>query len=491
MAVLAILAVAPAPVRAGAAPAATPDTPMGFRGDGTGRFPDAAPVTEWSKTKNVVWRTPMPSWSNSQPVVVGQFVFTCSEPATLLCLDRRDGKIVWQKSHRYVDLLSPGDREQAKKDLHMAKRLREIQWEPLKRKRQEVNRNLQGLPKDAFLRSTKSSLQRKLKSLEKKLAALEEHRDPKADAALGHSNCTPVTDGSGLFVLFGNGVGAVYDMRGTQMWRRMIRRPKMHFGHAMSPVLAGKAIVMSIDKEILAVDANTGTDLWTVSAYGPSAGLAAAKVGRQDVVVTAEGTVIRADDGKLLTRVPAAARAPRCAPTIRKDVLYLLGAKGSVLIEMLLPTDDAGVKLDHLAGGRVFEGTYFASPLYHNGCVYLWERTNVLSVISAKNGRRLHGKRLRLGGVAYTSPTLGGKYVFVGSHSGTMAVLEPRPAKSRGGRLRFTLREVARNRLDATRSSPVFAGGHMYLRTEKYLYCIGAKADAEASNKPAPAGAPF
>ena len=60
--------------------------PVGWRGNGTGVFSDSSPPTTWSKDKNVVWATKMPDRSNAQPVIVGDRVFTCSEPFELLCL---------------------------------------------------------------------------------------------------------------------------------------------------------------------------------------------------------------------------------------------------------------------------------------------------------------------------------------------------------------------------------------------------------------------
>jgi hypothetical protein len=475
-AALLVAAACMAPAGAAAELTATPDTPFGWRGDGSGRFGDATPVTEWSQTKNVLWRTPMPDRTNSQPVLAGEVLFTCAEPTTLLCLRRADGEILWQRAHDYVDLLPPAEKERAQKELLAAERIRKIELAPVLSKLQEVNRRLNAMPDDPFLRRQRESLKRQRDAVEKKLTAFEEHRNPKGDPLLGLSNCTPVTDGEGVFCLFGNGVGAVYDLKGSRRWLRLIRRPGLAMGHSMSPVLGGRALVMSIDKEILAVDATTGRELWTVGTYRPSAGLAAAKVGRQAMVVTSEGSVIRAADGKIVARVVGAAQAPTAAPVIRNDVLYLLGAKQQLLIELLSPNDEAGVRLERLAAGeRSFLGVYYASPLYHDGCVYLWEKSNVLSVVAAKSGRRLVAKQLRLGGTAFASPTLGGGCIFVGSDNGTMAVLKPMAVRSAGGKYRLELDEVARNVLEPGRSPPVFAGRHMYVRTNKHMYCIGAK----------------
>ena len=56
----------------------------------------------WSQTENVAWKVPIPGKGHSSPVVWGDHIFvtTCLEKEqqrALLCLDRRDGKRLWQK----------------------------------------------------------------------------------------------------------------------------------------------------------------------------------------------------------------------------------------------------------------------------------------------------------------------------------------------------------------------------------------------------------
>ncbi len=77
-------------VAAGESPA-----PIGFRIDGSGRFPTATPPTEWSATKNVAWKTEMPAPSNASPLLLGDLVVTCAEKGSVLGLAAADGKIRW------------------------------------------------------------------------------------------------------------------------------------------------------------------------------------------------------------------------------------------------------------------------------------------------------------------------------------------------------------------------------------------------------------
>jgi hypothetical protein len=78
----------------------TPERPVGYRGDGSGIFPGAMPPVplevDEAAGKGIVWKTPMPSWSHSQPIAIGRKVICSAEPRTTLCVDADTGKILWQ-----------------------------------------------------------------------------------------------------------------------------------------------------------------------------------------------------------------------------------------------------------------------------------------------------------------------------------------------------------------------------------------------------------
>jgi outer membrane protein assembly factor BamB len=88
-----------------------------FRGpNGSGISPDTAPApTKWSDTENLKWKVKLPGPGSSSPIIVGKKVFvTCwsgyamearsaggdvkNLKRHLVCLDRADGKVLWDKS---------------------------------------------------------------------------------------------------------------------------------------------------------------------------------------------------------------------------------------------------------------------------------------------------------------------------------------------------------------------------------------------------------
>jgi hypothetical protein len=109
----------------------TPERPVYFR-QTFGYYPGATPPLEWwegtptmrkatvagnpkpvevvdfadQKSKNILWKVPVPGWSLSHPIVVGKRVFAVGEPDFVTCWDLDSGKQLWQR--RIMPLLCDG-----------------------------------------------------------------------------------------------------------------------------------------------------------------------------------------------------------------------------------------------------------------------------------------------------------------------------------------------------------------------------------------------
>jgi outer membrane protein assembly factor BamB len=73
----------------------------GPRGDGSST--ETGVPVHWSASENIAWKVPIPGIGHSSPVIWGDrvFVTTCVEwnrQRMLRCLDRRDGKLLWQRT---------------------------------------------------------------------------------------------------------------------------------------------------------------------------------------------------------------------------------------------------------------------------------------------------------------------------------------------------------------------------------------------------------
>jgi outer membrane protein assembly factor BamB len=189
---------------------ATPERPFGWRGDGSGRFPGAKPVTEWSPTKNVRWSAPV-GRSYSSPILSEEFVFVTSEPDLLVCIRRKDGTVQWKLSMTPALLSDPKSRKTAES---------------------------YQLPKDGS----------------------------------GMTAATPITDGRDIFVVLANGIVCAVGLNGKPKWTTCIEgEPTTGYGRSASPLLlAGKLIVHM--SQLYAFDSAIGKQLWVnaeaKSSYG-------------------------------------------------------------------------------------------------------------------------------------------------------------------------------------------------------------------------------
>src|SRR5258707_14969335 len=112
----------------------------------------------------------MPGYGVSDPVPLGERVFICSEPATLLCLNRDDGKIIWQKTSTYAELeIAPEVRERIK--VEQAKMAVIAKRESAVRK--EMDTLQRSLVKD---QTPKEEIEKKLQPFRKQLEELKKEK---------------------------------------------------------------------------------------------------------------------------------------------------------------------------------------------------------------------------------------------------------------------------------------------------------------------------
>src|SRR5262249_19660838 len=90
-----------------ACPLLADNWPAGRAADGLGRCAGRALPLTWSADtgENIRWKIALPGPGNSTPIIWGERIFLTQATAKgqkrgLLCLDRKDGKTLWE---RYID----------------------------------------------------------------------------------------------------------------------------------------------------------------------------------------------------------------------------------------------------------------------------------------------------------------------------------------------------------------------------------------------------
>jgi hypothetical protein len=185
-------------------PMAAADNVVGWRMDGTGRYPHAAPPTHWSEEENVVWRTSLPGAGYGSPIVVGDRIIVVSESAEVLCLRRADGEVLWQRTQTAAGLLGE-EKEQAI----------EVEYSTLNERKRRLQRALREL-KQAGSTPTDELDRRaaEIDAIDERIDRLmETYPPPIKRGGAGNAASTPVSDGRCVYAPFGTGIVAAYVAR--------------------------------------------------------------------------------------------------------------------------------------------------------------------------------------------------------------------------------------------------------------------------------------
>ena len=441
------------------------------------RFYDPEPVPY--DEKNIVWVARLPERSNAPPIVVGDRLFVTAEPDELLCLDKRTGRTLWRR-------LS-GPYEATPEAYRAAHPVFKEKIDPLAEELYRTTDFDKGL-----------ALRRQIEEL--LVAADEAKYKMKWDGHLAAHfgivgfSTNPVSDGRRVYVFYGHGVAACYDLEGNRVWIARLKAPEIRY--SCSPALAGGRLITVFDG-MQALDAETGAVAWRQPEVSSIASLIPGRIAGTDVVSTRDGRIIRAADGKILWRNPHIHEGDSgwAAPVFIGDVLYVPWNGLTVLIV----ADFAGVSGDawepkvrvieletdnHRPSGEWLDRNTACSPVVFEGLHYNLDQYGVFYTVDLASGKTLYRQDLGFDELHHynaigvgASPTLGGKYLYTIDNQGTCVVLEPGPAYKR----------VAVNRIETvlqrgwplptqeilSNAAPVCDGDRLYLRGEQYLYCIG------------------
>ncbi len=474
-------------------------------------FTPVAPVSY--ETKNINWMTRMIGRSTSQPIVVGDKIFVGSGISDLICIDKKDGKILWMQSSTPYDSLTAEERAALPiKD----------QVEPLLATLQTQNAEvvkainsatfLQGLPA-----SEDVELDKKLKAkieAEREVHSAFAKMDRKKYPAMYNnevsaSNGTPCSDGTHVFWTCGGGmkgpgayVIACFDLDGTRVWSRHGAFGAQEHGNHTSPTLVDGKLIFAANNTLYAFDAKTGQDLWKNTPddwqnqfCGTSP--VASRIGGESVII-GKRFIHRASDGTALCPNNLDMSLAEATPVVEDGVIYnpfrFRGWKEiPSFISVKLPAStEKGVKAETVWApeGRdvsmPLRGLMFAiaSPLYVDGIVYSIEMSGGLTANDIVNKKSLYRQWLDgynrynryLYGVT-ASPALGGKHIYITDDAGYTHIIQPGPQFKEIGKnilenIHFSGQGGNPCKQESFYTSPYFDGKIMLLRGEQYLYCI-------------------
>lgn len=437
---------------------------IGWRTDGTGSYTGLKKTpNEWDAAKrtNIRWATDLPARGNATPVVAGDKVFVCAENAELICLSLKDGSVLWTRSH---DPAPPDEAMQAKyKAAEERNKALDAQVKPLIDERTSLAKALREDRGNETLKQKIAEVNAKID----KIGANREPTGPPGGKAPTHetngfSSATPVVADGKVFVTFGIGVAAAYDMEGKQLWKRTTELPTDQWGTCASPVIADNKLIFLVNK-LYAVDLATGNDVWVNKEVPPRWGTPIpTRLGDTTVLVTASGHVVRASDGKILANNLGVLEYN--SPLVVGDTVYLMQTDARAW--KLSPPEGDVVVAKELWRAKITSGRHYSSPILHDGVVYAINQNNMLTALDAGTGQLIYSKNVErlMAGTVYPSIALAGGKIYLSNDNGRTLVI-------RAGR---SYEELSLNMLETFRSTPVFVGDVMLVRGMKKLWCVTA-----------------
>jgi outer membrane protein assembly factor BamB len=403
--------------------------------------------TEWSDTKNVLWKTPIPGLGYSQPIIWEKKVFLTTaieggpapadhKPPThmlggqefkhpewygsdkihtfkVLCLDRDSGKVIWEKT-----------------------------------------------------------------SYEGKVF---DHRHRRGT----YAGATPVTDGKLVVAYFGSEGVYCYDVNGKLLWQKNLGGINTFgMGAGTSPVLYNDLVILVCDQNLavpkdsfmVALDKKTGKEIWRIarpiqgSWFTP---VITTIAGRTEMITSGNEFLISYDPatGKELWRTGGLKSHAIATPLVGHGLAILASGYPSKVVTAVKLGGSGNLDGTDKIAWRYSKGTaYVPSPILYGDYAYLMSDAGILTCLNAKTGEVVYeGGRVPVATKFYgASPVAFEDKLLLTSDDGDTFVIKAGPKHE----------VLGTNSLgEPCRTSIAIADGKLFIRGEKHLFCIGNKAN--------------
>lgn len=444
-----------------------------FRGpNGSAAAEDGAPPLHFGPGSNVLWQTALPPGSSS-PVIWEDRVFVTAyakPQLETLCLDRRDGKVLWRRSAP-VEKVEPSHKLASPAAPTPVTDGRAV-----------------------FVYFGSFGL------LAYDFNGTEQWRHPLPFPILEFgTGASPILAGDLLIQACDQDLGSfliALDKRtGRTVWR--VERPQSRRSFATPFVWRHGGLEELIAPGSIwlkSYNLKDGSERWTVSG---TARLACSSPTASDELLFSASWNIGGDEGARITmppfaefardhdqnhdgqltvdEIPAGQVRERFGQMdLNKDGV-VTPAEWQVMAEMfalasnallaIRPGGQGDISKTHVAWRVTRSLPYVASPLYHRGRVYTVKNGGLVSCYDSRTGQPFYqDERVDATGDYYASILAAGDRIFLASQSGVVSVL------AAGDQLKVLARNNLREPIIAT---PALTGGTIYVRTTARLFAFG------------------
>lgn len=412
----------------------------GWRGpEGRGVSDEKNLPTEWSESKNVRWKTPIPGRGFSSPIIWGNRVFlTTAIEGDVIPGQKAVVHNIGGQEFKHPDWVS-SDRSHTFKVLCLDSETGKLLWE-------------------------KTAYEGKV----------FDHRHRKSSFA----SPTAVTDGQSVYAYFGSEGLYCYDFKGNQVWKASLGGvPTLGMGVGTSPVLYENLLIIQCDQDggensfIAALDKKTGKEVWRQKRpvqVSWSTPVIARSGSRAELITNGNEWIISYDPatGKELWRCKGVESNAIHTPLVGSDFVIVSAgypAKRTIAIKLGGEGDITGTP--NLMWKYEKGTAYVASPILYGDYLYLVTDKGILSCLDPRTGEvKYEGGRVPVPASFMASPVAFEGNILLPSEDGDTFVVK-------AGLKHEILRTNSLS--EPVYTTPSIAGGKIFIRGEKNLYCIG------------------
>jgi outer membrane protein assembly factor BamB len=326
------------------------------------------------------------------------------------------------------------------------------------------------------------------------------HTDIVSDR-VGWSNLAGDPETGNVYAQGVQGLLLAFDRDGKLLWSRSLTeeygRISGYGGRVTSPTVDGDLVIVGLvnaswgdqarpGNRYLALDKRTGVPVWWSEA-GPFGGTyysvpVVAVVNGERLLITggSDGYLhaLRVRTGEQVWKYQVGARSINSSPVVEGTRVYITHGEENV------DTNEKG-RVVCVDAGQVDKGqprlvwkannikAGYASPIIHDGRLYVADDTARLYCLDADTGKPLWRRPYKYGTAAKGSPVWGDGKIYIAEVSAKFHILRPGPKQCDELYAQF-FRSPDGNVVELN-GSPAIANGRIYFSTRDQTYCFGKK----------------
>ena len=301
-------------------------------------------------------------------------------------------------------------------------------------------------------------------------------RPEELNAKNSYASPTPIVDGDRVYVHFGAQGTAALTTTGEIVWKTRLDYQSQH-GNGGSPALHGDLLIINCDGNggdayVVALDVKTGKTRWKTPRRQPAdqaytTPLVISAGGRDQVVSVGAYRAVAYDpaNGREIWRVAyddGFSNVPR--PVFGQGLVFIATGFQQPALIAVRPDGTGDVTRSHVAWTLRRGAPYTPSPILVGEQLFIVNDAGIATCVDARTGT-IHWQQ-RLGGNYSASPVHADGRIYFQSEEGVTTAIEPAT----------TFKRLATSQLDgAMLASMAVAERSFFIRTQSHLYRIGVK----------------